>query len=87
MLYRVFDTQEKLDQANARWMQARTEAGACDCRMGNPVDPQVTNAWDNGRVMLNGKIACQIPDRWADEFGGTETELTDSDFPVIEEVI
>ena len=87
MLYRVFDTQVELDEANERWMEARSNAGVCDCRMGNPVNPQVTNAWDNGREMLNGKIACQVPDRWATEFGGVEMELTDGDFPVSEEEV
>lgn len=84
MLYRVFNNQAELDQANANWMQARANAGVHDCKLGAPVDPETTARWSTGKEMLDGRLACPVPDNWADSFGGLELELTDEDFPTVE---
>lgn len=87
MLYRVFDTEIEVAEANGIWLGKRWEAGERDKKLGIPVDPQVTEGWDYGKVMLDGRIACQVPVRWADEFGGLELDLDDIDFaPVQNEV-
>ena len=90
MLYIVFNTQEQLNQANVRYMQARADAGIHDTKQGIELEPEVTSRWSNGREMLDGRLACPVPDKWVTEFkgeDGIELELTDEDFPVIEEVI
>ena len=84
MLYVVFNNKSEVTEANERWLTARTLAGVCDCKQGVPVNPSITNARDWGRVMNDGRIACQYPPTFATEFGGVETELTEDDFPVIE---
>jgi hypothetical protein len=88
--YIVFDTEGQMAEANGRWLLARYDAGIRDCRCDDPVDPQITSAWDWGKAMLKGKIACQVPEQWKVEFMGTagvETELTEDDFPeAIEEI-
>jgi hypothetical protein len=88
--YIVFDTEEQMAEANGRWLLARYEAGIRDCRCSDPVDPQITSAWDWGKAMLNGKLACQVPKQWKVEFmgnTGVQIELTEDDFPeVIEEI-
>ena len=84
MLYRVFNNETELAEANGLWIGKRWEAGERDRKLGIAVDPQITEAWSEGKVMLDGRIACQVPGRWADEFGGLELELTSEDFPVEE---
>ena len=85
-------------EANGRWLLARYNAGIRDCRCDDPVDPQITSAWDwgktivkyNVKAMLNGKIACQVPRQWKVEFMGTagvEIKLTEDDFTEVAEVI
>jgi hypothetical protein len=88
--YIVFDSRIEVVEANGRWLLARYQAGVRDCRCGVPVDPQITSAHSWGKTMLNGKIACPVPEQWKVEFIGTtgvETELTEDDFPKSEEVI
>jgi len=84
MLYRVFSTKTEVAEANGRWLMAKYEAGAHDKKMGQVVNPQITSAWDYGREMLDGRIACRVPKYWDDEFGGEELELSEEDFPAIE---
>jgi hypothetical protein len=84
MLYRVFNTEIEVAEANGRWLYAKSKAGVYDKKMDQVVNPQITSAWDYGREMLDGRIACQVPEYWDDEFGGEELELTEDDFPVIE---
>jgi len=87
MLYRVFNTQEEVCQANQSWNQARNLAGIHDklC-CGQIVNPQITTCWDRGREMLDGRFACQVLDMFGDEFGGIEMELSDEEFPQAEGV-
>ena len=88
MIYYIFATQQDLDDANERYMAKREELGICDCNRGNPVTPQITQRYSTGREMLDGRIACTIPDnvdlRGAFCQGGVEETLTDADFPVVE---
>ena len=84
MIYRVFADQEALTAANSAWMQARETAGTHDICRGMALNPEITSKWSDGRLMLDGRIACPIPTQWADAFGGVEVELTESDFPVNE---
>jgi len=87
MKYIVFNTETEMAEANGLWLLARYEAGDRDKCLGVAVDPQVTSAHDWGREMKTGKIACTIPDAYAEEFKGSvgvEMELTEDDFPVIE---
>ena len=84
MLYRVFNTQTEVDEANQRWMNARNLAGICDTKQGTEINPEITEKWDDGEVMLDGRIACQVPNMFVDEFGGLELELTEVDFPVVD---
>ena len=84
MLYRVFNTQTEVDEANQRWIIARNLAGVHDTKQGTELDPEITQKWDDGKVMLDGRIACQVPTVWADEFGGLELELGENDFPIQE---
>jgi hypothetical protein len=88
MIYRVFSTEEELAEANGRWLYARATAPEYDRVMGIPSNPQLTLAWDYGRVMLDGRIACLVPKMWDVEFGGLELDLTEDDFVniVVEEV-
>ena len=86
MIYRVFEDQAAADAANAAWSAARAAAGVYDIRNGQPINPGITCAWDTGRAMLDGRIACAAPGQWADEFGGEELELTDADFPQPERI-
>jgi hypothetical protein len=44
------------------------------------IDPQITSKWADGRAMLDGRLACPVPPQWADEFGGIELGLEESDF-------
>lgn len=76
MLYRVFDTQQDVENANANWMQARSNAGIRDCKLGIPVTPEITQIWDLGRELIDGRIACQIPTMFTDQFGGIEEEVS-----------
>ena len=85
MLYRVFNNETEVSEANARWIEARHNAGITDKKLGVCVEPQITNAWDSGKIMLDGRIACLVPTMFSDEFGGLESELTSEDFPAIEE--
>ena len=85
MLYRVFSNEAEVGFANARWLEARSVAGVVDRRLGSPVNPQITNAWDSGRVMLDGRIACTIPPMFASEFGGLELDLGEEDFPLFDD--
>lgn len=90
MTYIVFDTQEEVCLANQNWNTARANTGIHDMRNGVPVDPEITTCWDIGREMLDGRFACQVPELFYDEFIGeigVELELTDEDFPTIEEII
>ena len=84
MLYRVFNSQQEVDEANVRWLTARHNAGVFDTKQGNIVNPEKTSGWDRGKLMLDGRIACEVPDNWKDEFGGLELELTEEDFPAID---
>jgi len=91
MTYIVFDTHKQVAEANGRWLYARSQASEYDRKLGTPVNPQITSAWDYGVEMLNGQVACQVPTMWLTDFKngvGVETELTDEDFPapVVEEV-
>ena len=70
MNYRVFNNQEELDNANLNWINA---SGGL-----NP--DNVTKCWDTGILTNDGRIACQIPTKFADVFGGQELELTEFDF-------
>ena len=87
MIYRVFATQGDLDAANAAWAAARKADGVYDICQGQSIDPSVTCAWDNGRTLEDGRIACTVPPQWADAFGGSEEnfpiegELTEEDLP------
>lgn len=81
MLYRVFDNQDTLDTANDSWMQARCDDLVCDKIFGNEAARvQVTERWDSGRELKDGRIACQVPTLWADSFGGSQEDLNDDDF-------
>jgi len=70
MLYRVFNNQIELDEANCRWINASGTLDADD----------ITKKWDDGRQMKDGRIACQIPTIYALEFGGLEIELEEDSF-------
>ena len=83
MLYRVFNNTTEVAEANGRWLYARTQAPEYDRKLGVPVNPQITSAWDYGKETLDGRIACQVPVMWSTEFGGLELELTDTDFPEV----
>ena len=68
-------------------MIARTEAGDFDCKLGVKVAEQITNACSCGRIMNDGRTACQVPKKFKYEFAkyaGIEMELTEDDFPVVE---
>jgi hypothetical protein len=84
MLYRVFNTELEVAEANGRWLFYKDKAGIHDKKMGQVVNPQITSAWDYGREMLDGRIACQVPEMFADEFGGEEIELAEDDFTIVE---
>ena len=79
--YMVFDTQREVSEANGRWLFARSQEPVYDTRKGVPIDPQITSAWDYGRIMIDGRIACAVPKKWASDFGGVELELDDTEFP------
>jgi len=89
MNYIVFNTTREVAEANGRWIYARAMAPEYDKKLGVPVNPQITSAWDYGKEMLDGRIACQVPNLWVDDFKngvGVEMELTEEDFPeVVEE--
>ena len=91
MQYYIFATQQDLDLANESYMAKREELGICDCNKGIPVTPQITQRYSTGRIMLDGRIACTIPDNvdLRDAFcqGGVFEELSDADFPVVESEI
>jgi len=87
MLYRVFNNETEVAEANGLWLMARYQAGVTDNKNNKAVDPQITSAWSYGKTMKNGKIACTVPDNWADKFGGIEQELTDDDFEIVSEVV
>lgn len=85
-MYIVFDTQAELDAANVRWMSARATAGVCDCKQGVSAETQITERFEVGRIMLDGRIACEVPPQWSAEFKdivGTELALTAIDFPEV----
>lgn len=84
MLYRVFNNQEELDIANQNWITVRRNANIYDIHNGQSVTPSITCRWDNGRLMKDNRIACQVPTEWAEAFGGIEEEHTEEDFPIIE---
>jgi len=84
MNYIVFDTHKQVAEANGRWLYARSQAPEYDRKLGVSVNPQITSAWDYGKEMLDGRVACQVPALWKTEFMngvGIETELTADDFP------
>lgn len=81
MKYRTFNTFEQLAAANSAWMAARQSAGIHDVCRGQELNPEVTSKWSEGRLTLDGRIACPVPTQWAEAFGGTEVDLTESDFP------
>lgn len=80
MKYIVFDTQQDVDLANARWIKARAEAGIKDVSALS--DLQITSKWCEGRQMLDGRFACPVPLMFKDDFGGAEIEVEEYDFPV-----
>ena len=80
MLYRVFNNQTELDEANVRWIAARDANDTHDICNGVIVNPCVTIKWDDGRLLNDGRIACQIPTTWVAEFGGLELELSEDVF-------
>ena len=87
MIYIVFDTETECAEANGLWLLARMELPEFDRCLGVVVDPQITSAWDYGKVMLDGRIACQVPEQFKTEFMGDvgiEMELTEDDFPIVE---
>ena len=87
MRYRIFDTDIECAEANGLWLLARMESPEFDRCLGVVVGPQITSAWDYGKVMNDGRIACQVPTMWADEFGGLELNLESGAFPkVVNEV-
>lgn len=86
MLYRVFENETAVAEANGRWLYARCRDGECDKLLDLPANPQITSAWDYGKSMLDGRIACMVPNMWDTEFGGLELELDSSDFPVEEDI-
>jgi hypothetical protein len=81
--YDIAETNE-VSKANGRWLYARNLAHEYDRKMNVIVNPQITSAWDYGKVMLDGRIACQVPLKYGVEFGGIEIELMKSDFPIVE---
>ena len=87
MLYRVFNTQEEVFQANQNWITARANAGIRDTRLGVEVTPQITTCWDMGLMMLDGRYACQVPDMFSDAFVGLELELSDEQLVILGEDI
>jgi len=86
MNYIVFNTSREVAEANGRWIYARALAPEFDRKQGTPVNPQITSAWDMGKETLDGRIACQVPTMWKDDFVadvGIEIILTEEDFPVV----
>ena len=87
MTYIVFNNETECAEANGLWLMARYEANEFDCKQGVKVSEQITSACDYGRIMNDGRIACQVPKKFKDEFmkyAGIEMELTEDDFPVVE---
>jgi hypothetical protein len=80
MLYRIFNTQVEVDDANSKWMETRRLAGIRDCNLGSPINPEITKGWDAGRILLDGRIACQVPSLFTLEFGGIEEEIEENMF-------
>lgn len=84
-MYRIFNTQDEVDAANASWAAARESAGIHDIKDGRQLNPDITQRWSDGRATTDGKIACPVPDQWADAFGGIEVESVE--FPQSLEMI
>ena len=81
MLYRVFNTQEEVNTANSLWLQYREDNNIHDAIGDVEVEPQITTCWDMGRLMLDGRIACAIPQYGCCENMGITLELDEQDFP------
>ena len=87
MTYIVFNNETECAEANGLWLMARYDSSEFDCKLGVKVVEQITSACDYGRIMNDGRTACQVPKKFKYEFAkyaGIEMELTEDDFPVVE---
>ena len=83
MFYVIFDNVNQVRVANVKWINARRLAGIRDTKGGKPASVEITTAWDNGRIMNDGRIACQVPSQWTFEFiqDREVVALSEDDFP------
>lgn len=64
----IFDRESEVRIANRKWVNARRLAGVRDTKKGKPVGVEVTTGWHNGIIMLDGRIACLVPDKFTFDF-------------------
>lgn len=88
MEYYVYpaDAQTQIAEENGVWLYLRSIEPDFDRNMGTPVDPQLTECHDWGKVMSDGRIAVEKPLRWLEAFTGELLYLTEEDFPQPEEI-
>ena len=85
MIYRIFNSQSEVDAANLRWVARRNEEGIQDVLCGIKLLDSITTGWDSGRLLNDGRFACQVPDVFAEEFGGYEEKIDDIELVISKE--